>query len=161
MTTDTTTTTVTEDEAQIREVLADLVAGYRGKDADRIVAHYAPGIVRYDLAPPLRIRRGETADIGAGRLVDMTTADGVRTWLAGFGDAPFDYEIRDLEVAAGGEVAYAHCLSRMGSPGTFSMWFRLTVGLRKTTVGWQITHSHASTPFYMDQDRKAALDLQP
>ena len=93
----------------------------------------------------------------------MTTADGVRTWLAGFGDAPFDYEIRDLQVAAGADVAYAHCLSRMGSPGTFSMWFRTTIGLRKTASGWQITHTHThtSTPFYMDETATAALDLVP
>jgi hypothetical protein len=37
----------------------------------------------------------------------MTTAEGVQTWLDGFGDAPFDYEIRDLEVAACGDTAFA------------------------------------------------------
>lgn len=116
--------------------------------------------MKFDLAPPLRVRRGDLTDIG-GRQVDMTTADGVRTWLAGFGDAPLDYETRDLQIAAGADVAYAHCLSRMGSPGTFSMWFRTTIGLRKTAAGWQITHTHASTPFYMDETTKAAIDLAP
>lgn len=149
-----------DDQTQIRDVLAELAAGYRSKDADRITGHYAPDIVVFGLAPPLQIRRGESAEIG-GRRADMTTAEGVRTWLAGFGDAAFDYETRDLEVVAGGDVGYAHCLARMGTPGGFSMWFRMTVALRKDSDGWQITHLHASTPFYMDQTRSAAVDLAP
>ena len=106
-----------DDEGQIRELLANMAAGYRAKDAERIVASYAPDMLVYNLAPPLRTRAGEQSDIGGGRLVDMATADGVRTWLAGFGDQPFDYEIADLAVAVGGDVAFAHGLGRMGSPG--------------------------------------------
>ena len=94
-------------------------------------------------------------------MVDMATADGVRTWLAGFGDQPFDYEIVDLAVTVGGDVAFAHGLSRMGSGGAFSLWSRFTVGLRKRRGTWQIAHLHASVPFYMDETRRAALDLTP
>jgi ketosteroid isomerase-like protein len=150
-----------DDEAQIRELLTDMEAGYRAKDAGRIVAGYAPGIVMFSVAPPLFSRRGDLLDIGGGRQVDMTTAGGVQTWLDGFGGAPFEYEIRDLQIAASGDVAYAHSLNRMGSPDAFSMWFRLTIGLRKTGGHWQITHLHESVPFYMDQASKAATDLQP
>jgi ketosteroid isomerase-like protein len=152
---------MTEDERQVRELLADVATSYRSKDADRIVSHDAPDIVMFDLAPPLRQRRGGTADIGGGREVDMTTAEGVRAWLAGFGDAAFEYDIQDLEVAAGDHVAYAHCLARMGSPGKFSLWYRLTVGLRKREGQWRIAHTHASVPFYMDESGRAALDLAP
>ena len=150
-----------DDQAQIRDLLAGMAAGYRGKDAGRIVAGYAPDIVLYSLAPPLRSGRGDLLDIGGGRKVDMTTAQGVQRWLDGFGDAPFDYEIRDLAVVAGGDAGYAHGLARMGSAGAFSMWFRLTVGLRKADGRWQITHLHESVPFNMDQTFKAAVDLQP
>ena len=93
---------VSADETRIREVLSEHEAGYRTKDADEIVGHYAPEIVLFDLAPPLRRRRGQPADIGGGRLVDMTTADGVRTWLTGFGDAPFDYELRISNLPSAG-----------------------------------------------------------
>jgi PhnB protein len=41
------------------------------------------------------------------------------------------------------------------------LWFRFTVGLRRTAVGWQITHEHESTPFYMDGSGLAATDLTP
>jgi ketosteroid isomerase-like protein len=152
---------MTDDEREIRELLADMAAGYRAKDAARIVASYAPDLVVYNLAPPLRTRPGERSDIGGGRLVDMTTAGGVRTWLAGFGDQPFDYEIADLSVTVGGDVAFAHGLSRMGSPGRYSLWSRFTAGLRKRSGIWQIAHLHASVPFYMDETRRAAVDLEP
>ncbi|HEY1702298.1 MAG TPA: hypothetical protein VGG75_21540 [Trebonia sp.] len=68
------------------------------------------------------------------RVVDMATAEGVQQWLDGFGDALFDYEIRDLEVVAGGDVAFAYGLARMGSAGQFSLWFRMTFGLRSAST---------------------------
>jgi ketosteroid isomerase-like protein len=49
----------------------------------------------------------------------------------------------------------------MGSPGKFSLWYRLTVGLRKREGQWRIAHTHASVPFYMDESGRAALDLAP
>ena len=150
-----------DDADQIRQLIADLEAGYRSKDAELIVAHYAPDILMYNLAPPLRTGSGDQSDIGGGRKVDMATADGVRTWLAGFGDQAFEYEISDLSVTVGGDVAYAHGLSRMGSPGAFSMWSRFTLGLRKRDGRWEIAHLHASVPFYMDDTMRAALDLVP
>lgn len=148
-------------ESQIRQILAEHAAGHRTRNADQIVAHYAPDVVRYSLAPPLRTRVGEAENIGGGQTADMNTAEGVRTWLAGFGDGPFDYELSDVSVAVSGDVGYAHGLSRMGSPGVFSMWFRFTAGLRKIDGTWRITHLHESVPFYMDQAAKAALDLTP
>jgi ketosteroid isomerase-like protein len=150
-----------DDQAQIRDLLAGMAAGYRAKDAGQIVAGYAPDIVMYSLAPPLRSQRGDLLNVGGDLKVDMTTAEGVQRWLDGFGDAVFDYELRDLEVAAGGDAAYAHGLARMGSPGAFSMWFRITFGLRRTQGRWLITHLHESVPFHMDQTFKAAVDLQP
>ena len=42
-----------------------------------------------------------------------------------------------------------------------SLWFRSTIGFRKTGGIWRITHEHNSTPFYMDGSDKAALNLQP
>lgn len=152
---------MSEDEARVREVLADLASAYRSKDAERIVGDYAPDIVMFSLAPPLVQRHGVTAEIGGDRYVDTTTVEGVKTWLAGFGDAPFEYDTRDLEVAVGGGVAYAHCLARMGSSGVFGLWHRLTFGLRKRDGHWQIAHVHASVPFYMDEAGRAALDLAP
>lgn len=152
---------MTDNEAKIRMLLDELADGYRRKDAAQIVSTYALEIRKFDLQPPLQIRRGETSDIGGGHLADVTSAEGLAAWFAGFGDLPFEYETRDLDITVGGDVAYACCLSRMGTPGGFGMWFRLTVGLRKAGADWQITHTHASTPIHMDQSGRAAMDLEP
>jgi ketosteroid isomerase-like protein len=150
-----------DDEAQIRALLGRMEAGYRAKDAKQIMAAVASDAVLCSLAPPLVVRAGDKSDIGGGRLVDMTTAAGVQQWLDGFGDAEFDYEFRDLEVAASGDVAFVHGLARMGAVGQFSMWLRITFGLRKRDGAWQITYEHESVPFYMGEGFRAATDLEP
>jgi PhnB protein len=77
--------------------------------------------------------------------------------LAAIRAGPVGYEIRDLAVTAGGDVAFCHSRTQLGG----ALWFRSTLGLRKTGGAWRITHEHNSTPFYMDGSDKAALDLQP
>ena len=153
--------TVSDDEGQIRDLLDRMVAGYDTKDAAQIMADVAPDAMNFGLAPPLRFRRGDLVDIGGGRKVDMGSVEGVQTWLDGFGDEPFEFEFRDLEVAAGGDVGYAIGLGRMGSPGVFSLWFRVTIVLRRIDGRWQITHFHESVPFHMDETFRAATDLEP
>jgi ketosteroid isomerase-like protein len=110
--------------------------------------------VTFTLAPPLRHTAPEIHD-----------ADQLRSWFAGF-DGPIGYEIRDLTVTAGEDVAFCHSLNRLsatpvGAPAGFDLWFRSTVGLRKSDGSWRITHEHQSTPFYMEQPFQAAIDLQP
>jgi hypothetical protein len=75
---------VPDGQAQIRDLLADMAAGYRAKDAGQIAASCTPDIVMDSLAPTLRSRRGDLLDIGGGRKVDLTTAGGVQRWLDGF-----------------------------------------------------------------------------
>ena len=134
------------DEDQIRAMLADRATAMRGRDAERFVAHYAPQIVKFDLAPPLLHTAPEARD-----------AEALRAWFASHPGGPIDYEIRDLTVTVGGDVAFCHSLNQLGG----ALWFRSTIGLRKIGGEWRITHEHNSTPFYMDGSDKAALDLQP
>jgi ketosteroid isomerase-like protein len=141
-----TTSTETADEDQIRAVLTGRAAALRERDAERFVAHYAPQIVKFDLAPPLLLTGPEASD-----------AEALRAWFASHPGGPIDYEIRDLTVTAGGDVAFCHSLNHLGG----ALWFRSTIGLRKIGGAWRITHEHNSTPFYMDGSDKAALDLQP
>jgi ketosteroid isomerase-like protein len=61
---------------------------------------------------------------------------------------------------ADGDVAFVHGLARMGAVGQFSMWLRVTFGLRKRDGAWQLTCEHESVPFCMD-DFRAATDLEP
>jgi ketosteroid isomerase-like protein len=149
-----TSTVQSQDEAQIRQLMNDQETAMRARDAERLVSRYAPEAVKFDLAPPLRHTGPEVHD-----------ANGLRSWFSTF-DGPIDYEIRDLTVTAGEDVAFCHSLNRLsatphGAPEGFELWFRATVGLRKIDGTWRITHEQTSTPFYMDGSLKAAVDLQP
>jgi ketosteroid isomerase-like protein len=142
------------DEIQIRQMMADQQTAMRGRDAERLVARYTPEIVSFDLAPPLQHTGAEVRDAG-----------GLQAWFAGF-DGPIDYEITQLHVTAGSDVAFCHSLNRLsttprGMPQPFTLWFRATVCLRKQEGAWRISHQHNSTPFYMDGSLRAALDLEP
>lgn len=153
-----------QDEAEIRQLMNEQAMAIRAKDARRLFSGYAPDIVKYDLAPPLRRTGPEVHDV-----------DRLERWFAGFDD-PIDWELRDLSVTVGEDVAFCHGLNRLsatprgvvrGPDGLeyegerFDLWFRITVGLRKIDGRWQITHEHTSTPFYMDGSFKAATDLRP
>lgn len=142
------------DEAEIRQLITDREAAMKDADVERLVAALGPDPVRFDLAPPL-------AHSGPG-VRDM---NGLQDWFDTF-DGPIDFEIRDLVVTTGENVAFCHSLNRIsatpqGSTEPFTLWFRSTLGLCKTEGTWQITHEHDSTPFYMDGSFKAAVDLQP
>ena len=145
---------MSNDEQLVRQVIEELVPAMRDRDAKRTVARYAPGIVTYTLAPPL---------VNSGPAV--LDPAGLDSWFAGF-DGPIDYEIRDLEVTVGGDVAYAHSVNRLsatpnGSAQGFELWLRATYCLRRADGEWKITHEHTSTPFYMDGSFRAAVDLKP
>ncbi|OXM74782.1 MULTISPECIES: YybH family protein [Amycolatopsis] len=147
-------TSTIDQQNEIRALIADQAAAIRAGDAEAVVARYAPDIVAFTLAPPLLHGPAETRD-----------PETLRGWFAGF-SGPVDYEVRDLHVTVGGDVAYAHSLNRLtavpaGQPEPFTLWFRSTVCLRREGDRWLITHQHQSTPFHMDGTFAAALDLQP
>jgi ketosteroid isomerase-like protein len=138
---------------QIQAVLNDCAAAITAKDAQRAVAHYAPDVISYTLAPPLRYAGDEVRDPA-----------GVEGWFQTW-DGPIGYDIGERVVEVGGDVAFSHGLTHLTGTKTdgaqVDLWFRSTVGLRRTAAGWQITHEHESTPFYMDGSDRAALDLRP
>jgi uncharacterized protein (TIGR02246 family) len=143
-----------QDEAQIRQLIEEKAAALRARDADRMIAAYAPDVVQFDLAPPLRHVGPEVRD-----------ATSLRTWLAGF-HGPMDMEVRDLVVTVGGDVAICHSLNCLtatpqGMTESFSLWFRVTLGLRRHDGTWLISHEHESTPFEMDGSFRASVDLKP
>jgi ketosteroid isomerase-like protein len=149
-----TDTRIATDEAQIRQVLAGQEAGMRSGDAEALIARYAPDVVVFSLAPPLGSSGAAARDV-----------EGLRRWFAGFA-GPMHFDITDLSVTVGGDVAYCHSLNRMGatpagSPDGFEMWFRATVCLQRIDGRWLVTHEHTSTPFYMDGSFRAATDLKP
>jgi ketosteroid isomerase-like protein len=77
---------------------------------------------------------------------------------------PMIFEVHDLDIEAGDDLAFGHYLSRCGGTGADGKeqagWFRVTVCWRKTKGRWQVTHEHFSAPFDPESG-KASLDLQP
>jgi ketosteroid isomerase-like protein len=139
-------------ETAIREVFSSFEHAMQVCDAKAVVAHYAPDLVSFTLAPPL-------AQVAA-EVLDPAYA---QAWFDSHGGGPIDYAITELQVGVDGDIAFAHGLSRMGSPDGegFSLWFRATYGLRRIDGTWLIVHEHESTPFYMDGSLRAAVDLVP
>ena len=60
------------------------------------------------------------------------------------------FEITELDVTAGADVAFAHALLRCGTPEDLREHpdhrLRLTIGLRKVDGRWVVTHEHHSFP---------------
>ena len=149
-----TQSTATRDEQQVRAVIEGRSRAIEEQDADRLVSFYAPGVVVFDLAPPLQQPSAEVLDPASHR-----------AWFGTF-EPEMQYDTRDLTVTTSGDVAFAHGLGRLaatprGSAEGFAMWFRMTLCLGRTGEPWLITHEHVSTPFYMDGSLRTAVELEP
>jgi len=141
----------TKNEDQIQAVIEDRVRAIGDKDVEALVAKAAPGVVSFDALPPLQ----------------RTGSEAIRTRLQewfGWYDGPIGYEVRDLRITAGDDVAFAHYLyhvtGRMTNGNAVDMWVRTTMGLQKTGGAWVITHEHNSVPFDAESG-KASIDLTP
>jgi PhnB protein len=143
----------TKDKAEIRALLEERIVALRDKDADLALSGYAADVVSFDLAPPLR-------HVGAQVLDKAAIESWFSTWRG-----PIGWEIRDLDIAAEGGLAFAHALNRMTGTKTdgekIDLWVRSTACLRRTGRKWAIVHEHTSVPFYMDGSYRAAVDLKP
>ena len=112
---------------------------------------YAQEVVTFDIVPPLR-------HIGADALRKL--------WEEVFSvyQGPIDYEIHDLTITVGDDVAFTHSLNRIS--GTLNngqkteLWLRWTAGFRKINGTWLIVLNHNSVPVDLAHG-KAALDLKP
>jgi uncharacterized protein (TIGR02246 family) len=139
------------DEARIRGLIDDQAKAIRAKDIDGSVSNYAPDVLLFDVVNPLR---SVGSDAARKRLAE---------WFSSF-RGPIGYELRDLSITTGDDVAFAHSLSRVSATTTdgkkLDMWWRATVCYRKIDGAWMVTHEHASVPFDVESGQ-ASLDLKP
>jgi uncharacterized protein (TIGR02246 family) len=124
------------DEQAIRELITRWAEAVHTGDLDTVLADHDPGIVMFDVPPPYDGVRG----IQAYR----------DTW------PPFFewqrqgalFEIVELDVTAGDDVAFTYALLRCGTPAELEAnpdnRLRLTIGLRKRDGRWVVTHEHHS-----------------
>jgi ketosteroid isomerase-like protein len=144
---------MSDNESQIRDVIEAKAAVLKTGDVRTMLSHYAPEVVEFSLAPPLR------------QLADAHDPEPVEKWFATF-EAPPTREVTRLEISAGDDVAFATSIDSLsavpkGMTEGFTLWFRATKGLRKIDGRWLITHEHDSVPFEMDGSFRASVGLQP
>jgi uncharacterized protein (TIGR02246 family) len=145
-----TTETLTRGEAEIRAQVDALAQRLAEKDINGLMAHYAPGVVTFDLRPPHQVQ----------------SADRYRrnfeAWFASV-EGPIDYEIGDLRIVTSGEVAFCHSLNHVSSTKKAGekadYWVRVTSGFQKLDGQWLIAHEHVSVPIHMET-MQAALNLE-
>jgi uncharacterized protein (TIGR02246 family) len=124
------------DEQQIKDLITRWATAVHAGDLDTVLADHAGDIVMFDVPPPYEGVRGLAAY--------RDTWPGFFRWQAGGAS----FELTELEVTAGADVAYAWALLRCGTPEELAakpdMRLRLTVGLRKAGDRWLVTHEHHS-----------------
>jgi PhnB protein len=142
------------DENQIRTMRGDLTNALRAKDANGVIAHYATNAVLFDPEPPLQHIAKDAA----------TGKQNLERWFSSF-QGSIGYEVRDLTLAIGDDVAFCHSLDHLSGTKNdgenVDVWLRETLCLQRIDGRWKITHEHQSVPFYMDGSYKAAIDLKP
>ena len=139
------------DEAEIQRAIEGYVEALRARDIDGVMSIYAPELVSFDLVPPLRY-------VGAGEYR--------KRWEEVFSvyQGPIDYEVHDLTITVGDDVAFTHSLNRIS--GTLNtgqktdLWLRWTACFRKINCKWLIVHHQNSVPVDLKTGR-AVLDLKP
>ena len=128
---------MSDDVRQIRTLIETWAAAVHRGDLDTVLADHTDDIVMYDVPPPYDGVRG----IDAYR----ATWPPFFEWQKG---ATFD--IVELDVVAGDDVAYAYALLRCGTPEEHAAKpdnrLRLTLGLRKEQDRWVVAHEHHSFP---------------
>ena len=146
----TTATAANDDASQIRQSLEAWTRSLRAKDLDALMALYASDTVTFDLMPPSQVQ-------GADRY-----RKNFERWFAAM-PGPIDYEIHDLRITTGDDVAFCHSLGHVKATKTngeaADYWVRVTVGFQKRKGQWLMIHDHVSMPFDMGTG-EAVRDLR-
>ncbi|MBO0806826.1 MAG: nuclear transport factor 2 family protein [Actinobacteria bacterium] len=139
------------DEANIKQQVDKIVEGIRAKDIEALKQLYTTDVVSFDVEPPLQ-------HVGiAAKLKNWANA------FTFFQDVT--YEVRDLTLTVGDDVAFGHCFGRLSGTlqngtATSGMWVRGTFCFRKINGNWLIAHDQASVPLDIPSG-KGVTDLEP
>ncbi|KAB8189030.1 DUF4440 domain-containing protein [Nonomuraea phyllanthi] len=139
------------DEAQIRRNIDGIVEGIRAKDLEGLRRLYAADVVSFDIDPPLQHVGIEAK---------------MKNWERAFAFFhEVTYEVRDLTITVGDDVAFGHGFGRLSGTledGTAAggMWVRGTFCFRKVDGAWLIVHDQASVPLDIRSGR-GVTDLKP
>ncbi len=138
-------------EGEIRRQIDKVVEGIGAKDLDGLKRLYAADVVSFDVEPPLQ---------------HVGVAAKMKNWEKAFTFfRDVSYEVRDLAVTTGDDVAFGHCFGRLSGTltdgtATDGMWVRGTFCFQKIEGNWLIVHDQASVPFDIVTG-KGVTDLKP
>jgi ketosteroid isomerase-like protein len=138
-------------EADIRRRVDQLANAIRAMDFEAVKPIYASDLVSFDIVPPLQ---------HLGAAAKWKNWEDVFTTY----QPPLGYEIRDLTIAVGEDVAFGHSLNRISgrlkNGNRSDYWIRWTICFRKIEGNWLMVHDHVSVPVDF-QSGRALLGLEP
>src|SRR5262245_37291246 len=128
------------EEIRIKAILQAWADAVRRHDVPAILAqHHAPGIGVFDRPPRLQCK-------------GIEAYERTRDLFFRYHKPGTAFDIEELAVTAGQDVAFAVAIMRCGPDSSSNpadkdgFLFRLTVGLRKVDGDWRIAHEHHSVP---------------
>src|SRR4030095_8059103 len=117
----------TSDEANIRQRITEWADAIRAMDLDSVMPIYAPDVVSFDLDGTLRYVGTDAKRARWGMVFAMF-------------QRPIAYEVRDLTLTIGDDVAFGHSLNRitgtLKNGKTTGFWLRWTMCFRKIDGSW-------------------------
>jgi ketosteroid isomerase-like protein len=126
------------DQEQVRQILEQWAKATRTNLRDEILKNHAPDVVIYDVLPPMKYEGADAYRRSWDDWQPDTQGEG-------------QFDLQDLSIVAGADVAFAHCFIRCGGAlpdgKTFEDLVRATFCLKKTGEAWRIEHQHISKPF--------------
>lgn len=141
-----------EDEAAIRGQIERMLDAIKAHDLPTLRTVYAEDIVSFDVQPPLQ---------------HVGVAAKEKNWVDAFTtfERPLEYEIRDLEITMGEDLAFVHGFNRLSGklrngPATSGTWVRWTACFKKIDGDWRVVHDHVSAPIDF-ATRQALVGLEP
>ena len=128
-----------QDVADLQAIEDRFMTAFRAKDVNAIMQLCVPddSLVVFDVTPPLQ-RKGAQAYR--------------KDWEGVFSryDGPLEADISDVNVTAGGNVAYVcsvhHVTGTMKGGKKVEYTVRVTDGFKKINGKWLIAHTHVSVP---------------
>lgn len=133
---------MSDDSEQIRALIEGWAAAVHRGGLTEVTADHADDIVMFDVPPPYKPPYKGVRGLAAYRKVWPPFF----AWQA----QGACFEIEELEVTAGEDVAFAFALLRCGTEEELAerpeFRMRLTLGLRKEEGRWVVAHEHHSFP---------------
>jgi len=127
----------TTDETAIRDLVENWARAVRSRNISAILANHSPDVLMFDVPPPLQSK---------GLEAYKKTWDLFFSWSRD----PVAFDFTEMNITAGTDVAFVTALMRCAGTEPngekIDLEFRLTIGLRKISGQWVITHEHHSIP---------------